>query len=187
MGLYTSIYLSPQNSLWTAPSSFVADVATLLEVSYFDFFTIERRLPFWRRPFTDINDHFEEIEAHQKVPIEEALPKQRVDRRFRTHMMFPYKDFMKRLMNEVKSEIPDKQGYIPWDTSIYNGFWDTLSYTTGKTEHTGSFAFVLHAGGAPEDLSSYLKRFLEVPGISTLKAHFEEASGSKWKACISMS
>ena len=120
--------------------------------------------------------------------MDDALPLQRAGPGYWTHMMFPYRDFMKTLMADVTASIPASlcRDYAPWDTSISNGHWDVLSCDTGALTDGGACAFTMSANGCPSDLTLYLERFLAVHGAKRLQNRLEALSNQSWTALISL-
>jgi hypothetical protein len=89
--------------------------------------------------------------------------------------MFPFGSVMKALAEQVETAIPESLSdrYVPWDFSVSNGRWSTVSYEEGRISASGCFAICLSGHGCPRDLDRYLREFLALDGVRQLKAQLE--------------
>ncbi len=188
MGLYTSIYLTPVDSRWIASPEVIRAFAGLLRVTTFDIFTVSRETVLEFDTDDDAEDRFEEVLLRYNVAIDEALGLHQAGYGYLTHMMFPFGDFMKELTAEVQATISEalSDGFIPWDTSIYNGHWSVFSYDKGTIEDTGAFAISISANGCPVGLDLYLQQFLAVEKVREFKGQIESLAQQPFRAIINL-
>jgi hypothetical protein len=186
MGLYTSIYFTPTDRTWIAPPEWIRGMAGVLGATVFDLFTVYREVS--TDPTLDDDERYEQSLSKHEIPVEDALLLHRAGSGYWTHMMFPYRDFMKRLMAQVTASLPQSlfRDFAPWDTSIRNGHWNIYSYDDGTLTDGGVSAFVMSANGCPSDLTLYLDWFLKVEGVKELLHHLETLSDQSWTAVINL-
>lgn len=186
MSLYTSIYFTPTDRSWITPPEFIRRVADMLGVSAFDHFTVYREVS--TDQTLEDDERYEEMLSQYNFPIEDGLPRLHADSGYWTHMMFPYRDFMKSLMAEVAAALPESlsRGFAPWDTSFYHGRWTIFSYDNGTLIDSGACAFTMSANGRPFDSDQYLERFMAVEGVSRFRRQLEHFSKQSWTAVINL-
>lgn len=189
VGLYTTVYLTPDDSAYIASDAEIRAIARLLEAPVFDIFTVSRETAPYTDPEEFDEDRYEDVFRCGNTPIDETLQHHRAGGGYSTHMMFPFGDFMKSLAKEIDEAIPQSLSdrYVPWDTSISNGRWSTVSYDEGVITAAGCFAVCLSGHGCPMNLERYLELLNAVSGFRELRSKLESITGQRIQVRIELS